>query len=132
MTKATGRGRGWRRKTWDQLAPSTKQRYTRAGITEQRHNRGDSPRTISRWLEQQESLYGWADEGGGEYSISVNGQEFEDSLPTDRGELLDLIRDQERAQAAYARGDTETARQIWENRDPNVPEWMYFYHGAFS
>lgn len=132
MTKATGRGRGWRRKTWDALAPSTRARYTRAGINEERHNRGDTPRTVQKWIETQQALYGWEDLGDGEYSMTVNGQEHEDSLPEQRGELLDLIRDQERAQAAYARGDFDTAREIWENRDPDLPEWMYYYHGVFS
>ena len=132
MTKATGRGRGWRRKAWKDLAPSTKKRYIQAGLTEQRHNRGDTPRTLPNWIRQQERLYGWSDEGGGEYSVDVNGQTYTDQLPTDRGELLDLIRDQQRAQAAYARGDRESATAVWENRDPNTPDWMYYYHGVFS
>ncbi len=132
MTKATGRGRGWRRKAWDELAPSTKARYRRAGIDEERHSRGDHPTTIQRWLDHQERMYGWSDDGSREFSVVVNGTEYRDSLPSDRSALLDLIREQKRAEALYQSGDAVAARNIWENRDPDVPEWMYFYHGVFS
>lgn len=42
---------------------------------------------------------------------------------------LDL---QRRAQEAYYDGDMIQAHDIWEQRDPDLPDWMGFYHGAFS
>jgi hypothetical protein len=133
MTKATGRGRGWRKKAWGDLAPSTRKKYERYGIDAARHARGDSPRMISDWIKHQERMYGWVDEGENVYSMVVNGEEQIGELsPSDRAEILDMIRDQQRAERAYDQGDTATASDIWANRNRNLPEWMYYYHGMFS
>lgn len=42
---------------------------------------------------------------------------------------LDL---QNRAREAYYKGDMILAHDIWEDRNPDLPDWMGFYHGAFS
>ncbi len=131
MTKPNGRGRGWRRKEWKDLAPSTKQKYQRLGVNAARHNRGDSPRDVDRWLAHQQAVYGWEDNGDGSWTMYANGVEYTDELP-DRGLLLDLIREQRQAEAAYSSGNAARGSMVWENRSPNVPEWMYFYHGVFS
>lgn len=132
MTKATGRGRGWRKKAWTDLAPSTRKRYEQAGIDAGRHARGDRKDTISKWLQHQEDVYGWEDNGDGTYTISVNGSERTDSLPSNRQELLDLIHDQKQAEFAYTHGNEGAASRMWTQRSANAPEWMYFYHGVFG
>lgn len=47
-------------------------------------------------------------------------------------EVEKALDNQKRAMWAYYRGDTELARRIWEQRNPDLPEWMFFYHGAFG
>jgi hypothetical protein len=121
MTKANGRGRGWRRKAWQDLAPVTQKKYRRYGIDATRHNRGYTPRLWTGWVERQEQYYGRSPE---EVAEELEGY--------DRGEVLDVIREQERAESLYANGDTAAAQHVWENRNHNVPEWMYYYHGVFS
>lgn len=121
MTKATGRGRGWRRKSWDDLAPSTQAKYRRKGIDRGRHELGYSPRSWDRWLDKQELYYG------------RDREEVLDELRDyDPGEVIDVIRQQEKAERLYANGQPAAAQHVWEQRNSNVPEWMYYYHGVFS
>lgn len=121
MTKPNGRGRGWRRKAWQDLAPVTQKKYVRQGIDAGRHNRGYSPRLWSAWLQRQEAYYGRSAE-----DVEAELEQY------DRGEVLDVIKEQERAEKLYAKGDMAAAQTIWENRNHDVPEWMYFYHGVYS
>lgn len=46
--------------------------------------------------------------------------------------LRDLLREQREAQRAYERGEPSGGKQRWENRDPSLPEWLYWYHGVFG
>jgi hypothetical protein len=131
MARANGRGRGWRKKAWQDLAPSTQKRYSQYGIGPQEHATGLTPYQVQRWIEHQETVYGWSHEGGREYSVNVNGTEHVGELP--RGaELARLIREQDRAEAAYQSGYPGRGHNVWVRRDPNVPEFMYFYHGLFN
>ena len=130
MGKTSGRGRGWRKKGWSQLAPSTQARYRRMGIDATAHNAGVTPARVQRFIEKQEQLYGWVDEGGGAYSISVNGTEYMAYLPRGR-ELAELINEQESAENEFQSGDEASAKARWESRPKGGPEWMYFYHGHF-
>lgn len=132
MSKPNGRGRGWRRKaTWADLAPSTQKKYLRSGIGPAERQAGLTPHQVNQWIRYQERVYGWEHEGGREYSVTVNGVEHRGEIP--RGaELVRLVKEQKQAQAAYHAGDTDRGRAIWESRDPDVPEFMYYYHGLFN
>lgn len=131
MTKPNGRGRGWRKKSWQDLAPSTQKRYTRLGITPTSHALGITPTAINRWLAHQEKVYGWQDNGDGTYTMSVNGREETGELPKGR-RLVQLMEDQKAAEAAFESGDVPSATGYWDTRDTAVPEFMYFYHGIFG
>lgn len=131
MTKATGRGRGWRKKAFADLTPSTQKRYGRYGIGPAEHASGLTPHQIDKWIQHQENVYGWVHEEGREYSVTVNGTEHSGELP--RGaDLVRLIREQREAERAYDSGNMDRAKARWDSRDPSVPEFMYFYHGVFS
>jgi hypothetical protein len=133
MTKANGRGRGWRKKTWETLAPSTKKKYERYGITSDDYASGVTVGVVDSWLRKQERTYGWEKEEGRTYSMTVNGTTYEQSLSElDKRKLIDGIRVQKQMEAAYENGDVEGAQRMWASRDPELPDWMMFYHGAFS
>lgn len=42
---------------------------------------------------------------------------------------LDL---RERAEKAYFEGDVEEAHRIWAVRNPDLPDWLFKYHGYFA
>lgn len=44
-------------------------------------------------------------------------------------EALEL---RQRAAEAYEVGDLEAAKQVWLQRNPDLPEWLYHYHGFFT
>jgi hypothetical protein len=100
------------------------------GIDAPAHSAGVTPARVQRFLEKQETLYGWVDEGDGTFSIAVNGTEHVAYLPRGR-ELADLINEQEAAENEFAAGDASSAKARWESRPQGGPEWMYFYHGHF-
>ena len=39
---------------------------------------------------------------------------------------------QARAQDAYYDGDMQLAHELWAERNPDLPDWMFHYHGAFG
>jgi hypothetical protein len=39
---------------------------------------------------------------------------------------------QTRMQDAYQEGDVETAHNLWVERNPDLPDWLFHYHGFFS
>jgi hypothetical protein len=131
MTKPNGRGRGWRKKAWQDLAPSTQKRYTRLGITPQAHAGGMSPARINHWVRHQVDTYGWVENGDGTFTMYVNGREETGELPKGR-DLVQLILDQERAEKAYEAGHFAQASLFWNGRKSSIPEFMYFYHGVFG
>jgi hypothetical protein len=50
----------------------------------------------------------------------------------DRGKIMDAIHNQKRMEAEYMSGEINAARDAWLSRDDDLPEWMFYYHGAFS
>lgn len=36
------------------------------------------------------------------------------------------------AERAYFEGDVEEAHRIWAERNPDLPDWMFNYHGYFA
>lgn len=43
-------------------------------------------------------------------------------------EALDV---REQAAEAWSVGDSELAHRVWEARNPDLPDWLYHYHGFF-
>jgi hypothetical protein len=37
-----------------------------------------------------------------------------------------------RAEDAYMSGDFERAHRLWAERNPDLPDWMFNYHGYFA
>ena len=37
-----------------------------------------------------------------------------------------------RAARAWEQGDLDQAKDIWLRRNPELPEWLYHYHGFFT
>lgn len=122
MTKATGRGRGWRRKgQWNLLAKSTQQKYRRKGIDAGRYQRGASLGAFDKFVRDQSRYYG------------RDPDEVREELKDyDAGAVFDAISLQQEIQKAFLSGDVEAARRLWETRDQTLPDWMFYYHGAFS
>lgn len=46
--------------------------------------------------------------------------------------IKDYLREARIAQREYERGNPERGRSLWRQRDPDLPEWMFWYHGAFG
>lgn len=122
MTKSTGRGRGWRRKgTWEALAPSTQKRYQSSGVGKDQYERGARRDDYSRYIRDQERYYGRDAE-----SVKDELSEY------NKRAVVDAIVLQRHMQQAFMSGDVDAARRMWEARDQSLPEWMFYYHGAFS
>jgi len=121
VTKANGRGRGWARKGWANLSPTTRAKYQRVGIDSARYAQGYKRDSYARFIEDQVRFYGRdADEVREELS------EY------DPKDVADGIQRQREMQDAYHRGDQQRAHALWEARNPNLPEWMNKYHAYFS
>lgn len=122
MTKATGRGRNWRRKgTWNSLAPSTQKRYQRLGIDKTRYESGARRGDWDKFYDRQSKFYG------------MSRSEVREGLEGyDRGAIYDAVKLQQRMIELYQSGHGDQARALWETRDQDMPEWMYYYHGMFS
>lgn len=121
MSKPNGRGRGWNRKTWESLAPSTRKRYQSAGINAERYARGDTRHTFESWVKHQARVYG------------KDVDEIREELRgVDRGAVMDAIRQQQDAEKLFDSGKVSEARTVWLGRSDGLPDWMYYYHGSFS
>jgi len=118
---SSGRGRGWRKKAWSDLAPSTRKRYEQAGINAQRHAAGASRSDWDNFLRRQEIYYG-----------RDRDEMREELRGFDKGKLIDAVIKQERMQSLYNEGRMAEARAMWDARDQDLPDWMHYYHGIFG
>lgn len=129
-----------RRKSWDQLSPTYRERLQRQGITPEQHAEGVSlagargqgssqkenerrrqQRKIRKWSKLYSRFY-YRDED----EIREELEEY------DREQVVEAIDLQLLMQELYDRGEISKAHALWEMRDTDMPEWMYFYHGAFA
>lgn len=46
--------------------------------------------------------------------------------------IKDYLREARAASKEYEKGNPERGRALWRQRDPSMPEWMFWYHGAFG
>lgn len=133
MTKPNGRGRGWRKKTWDTLTPSTRKKYERYGISEEEYAGGMTISEVDRWVRDQMETYDWRKVGPSEYEMDVNGETRRTKLSAlNKRELLVGIRLQRQMEGLYVSGQVERAAAMWEQRPQQLPEWLFFYHGMFN
>ena len=128
------------RKGWENLSPGYRSRLERSGISSESYAKGASlhkargyvsrehesersreRREINTWVKEYAHFYGKDEE------------EIRDALKdVSFSERLEAIRLQSEMQALYDKGYAEEARQRWETRNPELPEWMFYYHGFFS
>lgn len=130
------------RKPWDQLSPTYQRRLLSKGIGPQQHAnpstslhqaRGKvSPqhesylRRVNTFVARYEKLYGSI----GDVPDAPDFREAFKGLSTSDGDKA--MRLQLRMEKYYDNGDFRKASDLWETRDPTLPEWMYYYHGHFS
>ena len=108
-------------KPWSDLSPKTKAEKARYGIGPKEHAAGVSVKRIQRFERKLADLY---DQDRKDVRDALRSY---DVVKVSRA--IDLQRDME---SAYMSGDDRRARELWETRDQSLPEWMFFYHGAFS
>ena len=132
------------RKPWEQLSPGYRARLERQGITKQSHAKGaalpesaakKARRTTQRQAKERadKQLYirEWRKDVERMYHIPPSElRALQRRLSVD--ELYAAIVYQEKMQQLYGSGQFAKAREMWDNRDKSLPDWMFFYHGYFS
>ena len=125
------------RKGWDNLSENYRNRLQRKGITASSYNAG-APLHSARGkvsferesFQRRSSSFAWrlAD------SVpSVDAEAVRDSIRSlGPREGNAYMRQRKEMIRAYERGDTARAREWWENRDPSLPDGMFYYHGIFA
>jgi hypothetical protein len=109
------------RKAWTDLAPKTRAEKLRHGIGRQEHEQGVSVRTL-RTLEKEVEKYYGRDPAEVRQELMTHDLVAVQRASKMRQKMHDL----------YDKGRHSEARALWEQRDQSLPEWMFFYHGAFS
>jgi hypothetical protein len=124
------------RKGWDQLSTNYRSRLERKGVGKTAYESGASlqqarghksaghestRRIINDFIRRMELYYGRdpddTREALAEYSTA---------------QVAAGVRRQRDSERAYDRGHMQLAKDLWEQRDQSLPDWMFFYHGAFS
>lgn len=109
------------RKDWSDLSPKTRAEKLRHGIGPREHSSGVSVRTLRQLEREVEKYYG--------RDPSEVRQEL---MSYDLVAVQRAARDRQRMHDLYDKGLHADARRLWEQRDTSLPEWMFYYHGAFS
>jgi hypothetical protein len=128
-----------RRKGWDNLSDSYRKRLQRSGITKSKYNSGrplakarghtsrareTQIRQVDKFIERYQSTYEF---------LSEDYDELREELRRMRpGETKRALEQQREAQKLYDSGEIIKARRIWEKRDKRLPDWMFYYHGAWG
>lgn len=108
-------------KPWSELSPKTRAEKQRYGIGPQEHAAGVSVKRLQSFKNKLSDLYG------------KDREEVRDALRSfDVTKVSNAAALQREMERAYMDGDGRKARELWETRDTSLPEWMFFYHGAFS
>lgn len=132
------------RKRWEDLSPKYRARLERQGITKQSHGAGatlpesvakKARRTAQRQAkeraEKQKHIREWRNDVIRMYHIPPEEiRELQRRLSVD--EMYAAIVYQEKMQELYVSGRFAKAREMWDNRDKSLPDWMFFYHSYFS
>lgn len=116
----------------------TQRRQQRRALERQIQQRNEKQRVVNAWIREHGELYGLPTESpeplpGRPY---ISQREWDSAIAQLRSKPLDeqyyIVTFQERMQQLYSEGYVQKAREMWDSRDPSLPDWMYFYHGVFS
>ena len=130
------------RKAWSDLTPGYRARLERSGVTEASHSRGVPIKAaqhnaymdlVNAYSPDFERMYGRTSRDNPRPGRPWNAPNIADvlkNLSPAKGRAF--IKEQLAAQRYYDRGELAKAQRKWQQRDRSLPEWMYFYHGAFS
>lgn len=111
----------FQRKGWANLAPKYRRELERFGIDKGRYEAGASRRQWLSFERRQENYYG------------RDSSEIREELRSyDPQTVIDGIRTQKQMEEYFHAGRMEEARRLWDERDRNLPDWMFYYHGMFS
>lgn len=128
-----------RRKGWDNLSESYRARLQRSGITRSKYNSGRSlskarghtsraretqTRNVDKFIDRYQQTYPFLTEDYDQLR-----EELRSMSPSDARKALEQ---QKEAQRLYDSGEIKKARRIWERRDQRLPDWMFYYHGAWG
>jgi hypothetical protein len=132
------------RKRWEDLSPDYRKRLERNGITEAKHASGaglakargkksaNYERHQSR-LRKFAKIYADTYHGFAPAEHAKSRQEVLQVLRAmPQKQAQNVMRRQAEALEAYLRGDSAKGRRLWNRRNKRLPDWLYYYHGAFS
>lgn len=108
-------------KPWSDLSPKTRAEKLRHGIGPKEHAAGVSVKKVQAFERELVRLY------------DRDREEVRQELKSyDMLKVSRAIDSQRRMAKLYDQGRSADARALWEKRDQSLPEWMFYYHGAFS
>lgn len=120
------------RQTWEQLTPVYRARLERNGITKEQHESGASL-AKARGHDERQKLTDWVGRFARLYSLPDTAESIEEVIEEHGfAATYKAMRQQQRAEELWNKGRTGEAHMIWLNRNRDMPEWMFFYHGYFS
>lgn len=125
-----------RRKGWDELSPQYRRRLERAGVDRAAHEGGASLHKARGHLYDR-MLHEYARDVERYYNIPRSQVIAEIRGDVSSGEyswrdIAQAIELQHQMQELYEQGRIDEARALWEMRDVELPEWLFFYHGVFG
>jgi hypothetical protein len=128
------------RRTWEQLSPAYQARLRKQGIGPEEHASGvplhkargkQSPQAEAEQRKWYRHINKFANRFARYYGVDAD--DVKDAVKElGKPEAQRALALQERMEELYHEGRQEEARQLWESRDRSLPDWMFFYHGAFS
>ncbi len=128
------------RKGWDALSPGYRGRLQRQGISKETYESGASLQkarghtSAQKERAQSKDYRAYASvirDANRFYGIDIDDAK-EQLAQFPRAEVIAAHQRQKQMYDAWANGDTQRARGMWEQRDRNLPEWMNYYHFYFS
>lgn len=132
------------RKPWEQLTPGYRARLERQGITKQSHAKGAAlpesaakkarraaQRQAKEQAEKERHIRQWREDVIRLYHIPRK-QVSKIQLRLTVDEMYAAIVYSERMRQLYESARFSQAREMWEQRDRSLPDWMFWYHGYFS
>jgi hypothetical protein len=129
-----------RRKGWENLSAGYRSRLERGGITEELYRRGRTlvkarghtstrreaedkqyNKLLRDYINRQEEFYDKSEE---EVRDGIAGLSKE--------QIRAIISHQKKEEALYDAGQRDEATAEWRARIQRYPDWLFYYHGAFS
>jgi hypothetical protein len=136
------------RKGWDAITDEYKRRLTRAGIDRSAYEsgaslsqaRGHTSTQWESWKRHEKKVDQFVKEYQRIYDYSSTDTytrpDFEQLRQTLKGmspsKADKIMREQRKMQEYYDKGEIRKARRIWDHRDRSLPDYMFYYHGAFN